>query len=90
MSKHSITINTLLSVFALSWVNTLKAADSSYKPLHPTGDFEALSKWPNDAVKKLTEITVDAPPDAKVRMKQFEHRNDPENIQSLCLKLCRP
>ena len=87
MSKHSITINTLLSVFALSWVNTLKAADSSYKPLHPTGDFEALSKWPDDAVKKLTEITVDAPPDAKVRMKQFEHRNDPENIQSLCLKL---
>ncbi|MBL7221770.1 MAG: hypothetical protein ISS69_16800 [Phycisphaerae bacterium] len=57
------------------------------KPLHPLGDFDSLPTWPKTMPAKMAMLTVHPPPDADLRKKRFDRRNDSESVKALCLKL---
>jgi len=56
-------------------------------PLHPVGDFDSLPPWPKEMSLEIVELEVHPPPDAAVRQKRFDQRNDPACTRALCLKL---
>jgi hypothetical protein len=56
-------------------------------PLHPVGNFDELPLWPKAMPADMADIEIHPPPDAVLRQKRFERRNDPASIRALCLKL---
>ena len=56
-------------------------------PLHPLGDFDALPTWPKEMPTETAELVIHPPPDAILRQRRFDGRNDPESLRLLCLEL---
>ena len=79
--------NHFSTMFRMAPLLMLATALVGNSPLHPTGDLDQLQPWPKPVPPAMGSIGIQPPPDAELRKERFDHRNSPENLKSLCLKL---